>query len=481
MNGRNESGINLKKVSLTVLAIYVLLVISFYFLAGEQLLYRNSRGSLTMPPSDAAAAELTQGVMVEQSFQAKIQRLERVSVQWGTYYRPNSGTVTIELLRVSDGASLMEGSFDAASITEGQLLSISAADPIETAYDAPLLLRIFADSPTGSAVAPLADTQEMREGFALAVNGEPVSGMLCFSAEGTDYIWTGLHYWEFAAALGLALIISFLIVGIRCRRGKRSYFVNALIAVSKYRFLIRQLVARDFKTKYKRSILGIFWSFLNPLLTMLVQYVVFSTIFRNDIPNFAAYLIIGTVMFNFFSEACGMTLTSILGNASLITKVYMPKYIYPLTRTMSSAVNLSISLIPLLIVCLATGVTFQKSAVLALYFFVCLIFFSLGFGMLLATSMVFFRDTQFLWNVVNMMWMYATPIFYPETILPDSFKLVLQVNPLYHFLKSARMCILDGLSPEPMVYFQCLMMALGMLLLGAFVFYRKQDKFVLYL
>ena len=176
-----------------------------------------------------------------------------------------------------------------------------------------------------------------------------------------------------------------------------------------------------------------------------------------------------------------MTLTSILGNASLITKVYMPKYIYPLTRTMSSAVNLSISLLPLLIVCFATGVTFHKSAALVLYFLICLIIFSLGLGMLLATSMVFFRDTQFLWSVLNMMWMYATPVFYPETILPDNFRIVLQVNPLYHFLKSARMCILDGLSPEPAVYFQCLMMALGMLLLGAFAFYRKQDKFVLYL
>ena len=481
MKNRNKSGINMKKAGWTVLAVYVLVVVGFYFLAGDQLRFRDSRGNLAMPPSDAAAEELAQGVIVEQRFQAKIQRLESVSVQWGTYYRPNSGTVRMELLRVSDEAVLMEGIFDAGSVTEGQSLSISAGAPIETAYDTPLLLRLSADSPNGSAVTPLAAAQETREGFALAVNGETIPGTLCFSAAGTDYIWTGLHYWEFAAAFGLLLIVFFLVVEIRCRRGKRSYLVNALIAVSKYRFLIRQLVARDFKTKYKRSILGIFWSFLNPLLTMLVQYVVFSTIFRNDIPNFAAYLIIGTVMFNFFSEACGMTLTSILGNASLITKVYMPKYIYPLTRTMSSAVNLSISLIPLLMVCLATGVTFQKSAVLALYFFVCLIIFSLGLGMLLSTSMVFFRDTQFLWNVLNMMWMYATPIFYPETILPDSFKMVLQVNPLYHFLKSARMCILDGLSPEPAVYFQCLMMALGMLLLGALVFYRKQDKFVLYL
>ena len=481
MNSRNEPGINLKRIGLITLAVYIVLVIGFYFLAGEQLLYRDSRGDLVMPSSDAAAAELSQGVTVEQVFQAKIQRLETVSVQWGSYYRPNSGTVTMELILLSDGTVLMEGSFDAASITEGQYLSISAAEPVEAVYDTPLLLRLYADSPVGSAATPLVNTQGTREGFALTVNGEPVPGMLCFSAAGTDYIWTGTHYWEFVAAVGLLLVLFFLIVGMRYRNGKRSYLVNALIAVKKYRFLIRQLVSRDFKTKYKRSVLGIFWSFLNPLLTMLVQYVVFSTLFKNDIPNFAAYLIIGTVMFNFFSEACGMTLSSILGNANLITKVYIPKYIYPLTRTMSSAVNLLTSLGPLLIVCLATGVVFKKSAVLALCFFACLIVFSLGLGMLLATLMVFFRDTQFLWNVLTMIWMYATPIFYPETILPDNIRIVLRFNPLYHFLQNARMCILDGVSPEPAVYFLCLAMALGMLLLGAVVFYREQDKFVLYM
>ena len=290
-----------------------------------------------------------------------------------------------------------------------------------------------------------------------------------------NYIWTGLHYWEFMAA-GLAVILLFLdAVWYRARSGKRSYVVNAVIAVQKYRFLIHQLVARDFKTKYKRSILGVFWSFLNPLLTMCVQYFVFSTIFKNNIQNFAVYLLIGVVMFNFFSEACGMALTSILGNAGLITKVYMPKYIYPLTRVMSSMVNLGISLIPLFLVCLATGVHFQKSVVLALYFMMCLVIFCLGLGMLLSTSMVFFRDTQFLWGVLSMMWMYATPIFYPESILPENFRWVLRINPLYHFLKNTRICILDGISPEPFVYFQCFMIALAMLLVGALVFRKNQD------
>ena len=483
MNKEKQSSpeFNFKKILTVVLAVYVLLIVCFYFLAGDQLIFRDSRGDLAMPAAEAGAAELTSGVVIEQRFHAPIQRLERISVQWGTYYRSNSGTLTIALLREDTGEQLLSGSFAAADVAEGQILTVSAEEPIEAACDYPLIVRLTADSEPGSALAPMISLHAEQEGFSLSENGETVPGRLCFSAEGTDYIWTGAHYWEFAAGLGAALTLLLLVVWMRWRKGKRSYIVNAMVAMKKYRFLIRQLVGRDFKTKYKRSILGVFWSFLNPLLMMLVQYFVFSTIFKSDVPFFAAYLIIGSVMFNFFSESCSMTLSSILGNAGLITKVYMPKYIYPLTRTMSSVVNLVISLIPMTLVCLVTGVHFQKAAVLSLFFFICLVIFCLGFGLLLATSMVFFRDTQFLWGVLSIMWMYATPIFYPERIIPEQFRVILRLNPLYHFLKAARMCILDGLSPEPIVYFQCLGISLGMLVIGAIVFYRKQDKFILYL
>lgn len=101
--------------------------------------------------------------------------------------------------------------------------------------------------------------------------------------------------------------------------------------------------------------------------------------------------------------------------------------------------------------------------------------------MLLASSMVFFRDTQFLWGVLSMLWMYATPIFYPETILPVEIRGFLQLNPLYQFIKWERMCILDGLSPEPIAYIQCMLIALVMLTIGVLVFYKTQDRFVLYL
>ena len=471
----------LRRLALVLAIGYIVAVILFYFLAGEQLHLRQSRDNLELPAADSGTVELVSGSVVEQRFTTEIQRLEQIDIQWGTYYRPNAGTALVELVDLRSGAVLLSRSFDAAGIQEGGLTTLTADTPLEGLYQAPLLLRITADSQPGSAVSPLMNTQGQEEGWELSLNGAPTSGTLCFALSGTDYIWTGLHYWQFAAA-GLALVLLFIaVIWLRVRSGKRSYVVNAAIAVRKYRFLIRQLVARDFRTKYKRSILGMFWSFLNPLLMMLVQYFVFSTIFKSDVPNFAAYLIIGTVMFNFFNEACGMALGSIVGNASLITKVYMPKYIYPLTRVMSSMVNLAISLIPLLIVCVITGVEFHKSALLAFFFLICLTVFSLGLGLLLSAAMVFFRDTQFLWGVLSMMWMYATPIFYPETILPEEFKFILQVNPLYHFLKNTRLCILNGISPEPVVYVQCLLLALGALLIGALVFRKAQDRFVLYL
>ena len=463
------------------IVIYAILVVAFYFLAGDNLHFRQSRGNLAMPSADTFLDELTEGKVLEQVFSAKIQRLESVSVLWANYDRENAGTLTVELCRVDDGIQVMSGQFNVAELGDYQTLSLRADPPIETVYDMPLRLRVFADSQPGSAGSLFACATAQGEGFSLTENGVQVEGGLCFAAQGTDFIWLGKHYWLFAGVLGAVLVFFFLLVWYRARSGRHSYIINAFIALDKYSFLIRTLVSRDFKVKYKRSILGVFWSFLNPLLMMVVQYYVFSTLFNPDIPNFGAYLIIGTVMFNFFSESVGLALSSILDNAGLITKVYMPKYVYPLTRVLSSLINLAISCIPMLIVCLITGVHFHKSAILGLYFLCCLVMFCLGMGLLLSTSMVFFRDTQFLWSVVNMMWMYATPIFYPERILPDNLRKILNFNPLYHFIKSVRICILDGVSPEPRVYIQCMLFALGAVLVGAVVFKKHQDKFVLYL
>ena len=251
--------------------------------------------------------------------------------------------------------------------------------------------------------------------------------------------------------------------------------------LKKYKFLIKQLVNRDFKTKYKRSVLGVFWSFLNPLLSMGVQYIVFSNLFRFDIEHYPVYLLTGILMFNYFNEACSLTLMSIVSNSPLITKVYVPKFIYPLTRVMSSFINFMISMIPLALVVLISGVRPSWSFLLVIFPMLCIAAFCLGLGMLLATSMVFFQDTKFLWSVISMMWMYLTPIFYPASILPERFSWIIKVNPLYYFVDFMRTCIISGTSPEPSAYIICFLWAAGMLIAGAYIFRRNEDKFILYL
>lgn len=478
----STDSIFVKKSLAILVAIYVIAVIAFYFLAGEQLIIRSSRSNISMLPADAATVELSDGAVVEQHFCTEIQRIESLSIQWGAYYRENQGTIIVELVDALSGEVLLTDNFDAASITEGGYTTLLSESPLEGHMNQPLYIRIHSENSfAGSSPSPLMNAQTQLDDTQLSINGESVFGTLCFSLEGQDYIWTGIHYWQFVG-LGAILLSLFLFWEYRnFSHGKRSYLIGAFLSLKRYKFLIEQLVSRDFKTKYKRSVLGMFWSFLNPLLMMLVQYVVFSTIFRADIPFYPAYLLIGIVAYNFFAESCSLTLASIIGNAGLITKVYMPKYIYPMVRVLSSTINLSISLIPMVLVCLVVGVQFKKAALLSLFFFVCLALFCLGLGLLLSTAMVFFRDTQFLWSVISLMWMYCTPIFYPESILPENLKFILNINPLYYMIRSIRTCIIGGISPEPIAYFQCLLFALVTLLIGAFAFKKNQHKFILYL
>jgi len=471
----------LRKASVLLVFAYLFLSVIFYFLAGEQLHIRKSRESIEMVSANSASIELVTGSQVEQVFINKIQRLKSISVIWRTYGRSNSGTIFVDLYDLRSNTQLLHQELSASEITEGLVSTLTFDNLKEGLVGAPMLLRITADSSHGGAVSPLMNTAASGDGLALSLNGKPALGMLCFSAQGEEYIWTGLHYWKFVAGGALLLVCYLGVTLYKAKRGKDSVLFAAIAATQKYRFLIQQLVSRDFKSKYKRSILGILWSFLNPLLTMIVQYLVFSNLFRFDTPYYPVYLLCGIVIFNFFSEACGMTLSSIVGNASLITKVYVPKYIFPLTRVVSSFNNLLIALIPLFIVALASGLYPTKAYFLLPFVLLCLAAFCLGLGMLLSAAMVFFRDIQFLWGIISMIWMYLTPIFYPESILPREVAILLKGNPMYYFIKFVRTCMMEGISPEPIMYVQCALFALGMLLVGAFVFKKTQDRFVLYL
>ena len=291
----------------------------------------------------------------------------------------------------------------------------------------------------------------------------------------------GDHFWLMLAIVTALLIAVSAVIVLRVHKGKKSYVFAAVEAVSKYRFLMKQLVKRDFRTKYLRSFLGVVWSVLNPLMMMLVQYAVFSTIFKSSVPNFAAYLIIGNVCFTFFTESSSLTMNSIVGNAGLITKVYMPKYIYPLTRTISSLINLAISLVPMLLVCLVTGVRFSSAFFVSPYFFLCLFVFCFGMGMLLSCAMVFFRDTQFLWGIITTVWTYVTPIFYTIDIIPENLQWFYKLNPMYVYISGIRSCIMYGMTPLPGTFLKAAAASLIMLVIGAAVFKKGQDRFILYL
>lgn len=470
----------IKKIAITTFVLYFALGGLFYYFAGQELHLRNSKGNINILPATSGAVELIKGNSVEQEFISKIQILQGVSVQMGTYMRHNTGTVNFELVDIENGSILLSKSMDIGNISEGEKIDLSFGNDIEGTYGHRLKLRIFSeDSITGNAVSPLINSNEKISDSQLYFNKQPVNGVLCFAAYGKDHVWTGIYYKQIIAIGACVLACIILLIVIKVKNNKRSYILNLFYAISKYKFLIQQLVSRDFKTKYKRSILGIFWSFLNPLFMMAVQYFVFSTIFKSNIQYYHIYLLIGIVMFNYFTEACGMSLISIISNTGLITKVYIPKYIYPLSKILSSTVNLMISLLPLIGAVIISGVPLSKSFFLVPFALICMVIFCFGLGMILSASMVYFRDTQFLWGIASMLWMYATPTFYPESILPNEFKFVLDYNPMYYFIKFARICVLQGISPEPILYVQCFAFSIGMLIIGAIIFKRSQDKFIL--
>ena len=468
----------LRKIYITVFAVFVGLLTAFYFLAGDQLKYRDSRSNIYITDANSSTDELVRGLEINEFFINRIDRLKKIEVECTTYYRQNNGFVYMYLF---DGDELlMQSVINASKLSEGDKLVLESKDSIEGRVGHQLRLYITSTSSEGHGISLLVKSEYRGEEH--FTHGEYFGGgSICFSAEGEEFIFTGQHYWFVVAALSAGLALLLLFSYWKYVNRGYSYIVIGIMAVWRYAFLISQLVIRDFKIKYKRSILGVFWSFLNPLLTMTVQYVVFSTLFRNDIQNYAVYLLAGIVSYSFFNEVTTMCLQSISGNANLIKKVYIPKYIFPLSRTLSSSVNLMISLVPLILIMFASGLTLHKSFILMFFFLICLVVFSLGIGMILSALMVFFRDIQFLWSVIVMVWQYATPIFYSPNIIPSRFSFILTFNPIFQFIKNIRICIMDGISPEPRAYAYCFLCAVGCLLVGSLVFKKTQDKFTLYL
>lgn len=249
--------------------------------------------------------------------------------------------------------------------------------------------------------------------------------------------------------------------------------------MKKYSFLLGQLVRRDFKIKYRGSFFGILWSILNPLLNMIVLSIVFSQVFR-AVDNYKMYLLSALTVFNYYSEATNTGINSIVHNFGLITKVYFPKFIIPLSKTISSAINLGISMIVFLILGSFMGLELGWEMIFIPFMMICVILFASGMNFILSSLQVFFRDTQHLYGVFLTIWMYSTPILYPIEIIPEKLLPIFKINPLYVFIDFLRTIALNGQIPTIQSFVSCLTWGLGVFVLGGFVFVKSQDRFIYY-
>ena len=477
-----------KKLILILATAYWLLVLLIFGIAHEQFDH-------VMVESDALSATMTTGELYDghelsQSMTIPADTLTGLSLMT-VPSADAEGMLRIEL-STDDEAVLASAEIKVNELTASKYSYVQLDNPITGRLGETVTLTLTTEGcePGNALIVYFGDSviagkfdivKNVDPSDCFAMDGVRGQGVLCIKLTGEKHLGLQGLYW--AVVIGFfALVAATVARGLKkVERGETSLIINLLTAATKYIFLMKQLVYRDFMGKYKRSVLGVFWSFLNPLMTMSVQYVVFSTLFRSDLPHYAVYLLTGLVFFNFFSEACSLGVTSIVGNASLIKKVYMPKYIYPTSRVISSLVNLAFSMIPLFLVAIISGVTIRASILLLIFDLLCLLMFVCGMVLILSTMMTFFQDTQFLWGVVSMMWMYITPIFYPETIIPAKFLTIYHMNPMYQYITFARICIIDGVSPVPSSYLWCLLSGAAVLFIGALVFKRNQDKFILHI
>ena len=258
----------------------------------------------------------------------------------------------------------------------------------------------------------------------------------------------------------------------------------------KYIFLLKELIKRDFKVKYKRSVLGVLWSILYPLLMMSVMALVFTNMFkfRMEGVNYLVYLMSGLVIFNFFSEATNNTLTAIVGNGTLINKVYIPKYIFPLAKVLFAGINFLFTLIPFFLIVAFSGNVAEGTKcslniyyLLLPYIFFCALMFTIGIGYILSTVTVFLRDVIYIWGVCLTILNYFTPIFYSIDILAEKVRFVFRLNPLYVYINGIREIVLFGNPITPTYLIAMFLYGILTLLIGMAIFRKKQDKFVYYI
>ena len=250
--------------------------------------------------------------------------------------------------------------------------------------------------------------------------------------------------------------------------------------LSQYRFLFEELVKRDFKTKYKRTILGMAWSVLSPLLTLLVMAMVFTKFFGKNTPHFIIYMFCGNLIFAYFSESTTQGMSSLLGNASIFTKVNIPKYLFLFSKNIQTFINFTLTLGIFFVFCVIDHIPFTWKFILLLYPICCLVLFNIGVGLVLSALYVFFRDIQYLWSVFTQLLLYMSAIFYTIDNYDPFVQNLFLLNPIYLFIRYFRKIVIEATIPT--VWFHLLMAAdvIIVLGLGCWIYKKYNTKFLYY-
>ncbi len=256
---------------------------------------------------------------------------------------------------------------------------------------------------------------------------------------------------------------------------------DMLEKMKRYRFLFSELVKRDFKKKYKRTVLGMVWSILAPLLNVLVLQLVFSNFFGRNDPTFIIYIFSGTLVMSFYTEATQGCMRGLMANASIFTKVNVPKVLFLLSKAVQSFINFGLTLLLYFLFCIVKGMHFGWETFTLVYPIFMLLLLNIGVGMILSALFVFFRDIEYLYSVFLVLLNYVSAIFYPLTILPQQYRRLFYANPVFVYIKYFRMVMMDGVVPGLPIQLLCAFYALFFLAIGCLIYKRYNHEFLYYL
>ncbi len=247
-----------------------------------------------------------------------------------------------------------------------------------------------------------------------------------------------------------------------------------------HRFLFEELVKRDFKKKYKRTFLGMGWSMLSPLLMLLVMKIVFEQFFGRTVNHYTTYLFCGLLTFNWFSESTNGGMRCLFDNASIFTKVNVPKYLFLFSRNVQVLLNFALTLLVFFVFCAIDHVPFTWRFICLVYPVMTMLLFNLGVGMVLSALFIFFRDIDYLWSVALQLLMYGSAIFYAVDKLPPKIQMAFSLNPVYRHIAYIREVVLSGTVPSLGTHLALLGFASVAFLAGAFMYKHYNTKFLYY-